>query len=379
MPKASGSKGGKSAANSRITSKIEAMAWNGDFTQVAIGVDKSIVVYSAPKADKKAWSKTAEMENAHGLDISGLDWSSVTNKIVSCSHDRNAYVWTLNEDGTWKPTLAILRISRAALCCKWSPDGHKFAVGSGSKTVPVCQFDKEQDWWNSKIINKKRGSSVQHKSSIVSVAWHPNSQFLATACADKKCRVYCARGAHDDEIQLGAMEDFVEDSDPDFGDALFEFVSQGWVHDCEWSPNGKQLAFVSHDSSVSVVNFSESSGAGDAQPLVTTIPYKGLPFTTCLFSTENQLIVAGYDFFPLRVDKDGDDWTYGKPVDEMKAKVNKKANSAMAKFQNRDNLGQDTKVEALLTKHQAAIRCLAINGSKLFSAGSDGRLQFWNL
>jgi len=71
--------------------------------------------------------------------------------------------------------------------------------------------------------------------------------------------------------------------------------------------------------------------------------------------------------------------TYGKPVDEMKAKVNKKANSAMAKFQNRDNLGQDTKVEALLTKHQAAIRCLAINGSKLFSAGSDGRLQFWNL
>ena len=71
MPKASGSKGGKSAANSRITSKIEAMAWNGDFTQVAIGVDKSIVVYSAPKADKKAWSKTAEMENAHGLDISG--------------------------------------------------------------------------------------------------------------------------------------------------------------------------------------------------------------------------------------------------------------------------------------------------------------------
>jgi len=124
------------------------------------------------------------------------------------------------------------------------------------------------------------------RSSIVSVAWHPNSQFLATACADKKCRVYCARGAHDDEIQLGAMEDFVEDSDPDFGDALFEFVSQGWVHDCEWSPNGKQLAFVSHDSSVSVVNFSESSGAGDAQPLVTTIPYKGLPFTTCLFSTE---------------------------------------------------------------------------------------------
>jgi actin related protein 2/3 complex subunit 1A/1B len=126
------------------------------------------------------------------ISSAGLDWSPVTNYLVSCSHDRNAFVWTEKSAGVWKPTLAILRISRAALCCKWSPNGKKFAVGSGSKTVPVCQFDAEQDWWTSKIINKKKGSAVQHKSSIVSVAWHPNSQFLATASTDKKCRVFCA-------------------------------------------------------------------------------------------------------------------------------------------------------------------------------------------
>ena len=37
--------------------------------------------------------------------------------------DRNAYVWTLQGNGTWAPTLVILRINRAATCVKWSPLG----------------------------------------------------------------------------------------------------------------------------------------------------------------------------------------------------------------------------------------------------------------
>ena len=71
--------------------------------------------------------------------------------------------------------------------------------------------------------------------------------------------------------------------------------------------------------------------------------------------------------------------TFGEPVDKMQAKQKKGGKSAMSIFQNRDNIGQDSKVEALLTKHQAPIRVLARNGETLFSAGSDGRLQFWNL
>jgi hypothetical protein len=47
--------------------------------------------------------------------------SPVTNKIVSCSHDRNAFVWTWNDsEHLWKPTLVILRIDRAALDVHWS-------------------------------------------------------------------------------------------------------------------------------------------------------------------------------------------------------------------------------------------------------------------
>jgi len=136
----------------------------------------------------------------------------------------------------WKPSLTLLRIDRAALDVKWSPDGKKFAVASGAKSVPVCHYEADQverwlahdnsnrsgsssenhdgsssntltkgsrrhdrsddsllplpyhmqDWWVSKMIKKP------HKSTVLSLAWHPNSQLLATGACDFKCRVFSA-------------------------------------------------------------------------------------------------------------------------------------------------------------------------------------------
>ena len=84
----------------------------------------------------------------HDLLVSSIDWSAVTNKIVSCSHDRNAFVWTYEKDSNiWKPTLVILRIDRAATDVKWSLDGQRFAVASSAKVVPVCMYEPANDWY----------------------------------------------------------------------------------------------------------------------------------------------------------------------------------------------------------------------------------------
>lgn len=56
--------------------------------------------------------------------VEGLDWHWETNKIVSCSHDRQAFVWSLDEDGKkWKSGLVVLKTPLAAISAKWSPDG----------------------------------------------------------------------------------------------------------------------------------------------------------------------------------------------------------------------------------------------------------------
>lgn len=80
--------------------------------------------------------------------MSAIDWSATTNKLVSCSHDRNAFVWTYDPaNDKWNPALVILRIDRAAIDVKWSIDGLRFAVASGAKCVPVCTYESANDWY----------------------------------------------------------------------------------------------------------------------------------------------------------------------------------------------------------------------------------------
>lgn len=62
------------------------------------------------------------------MAVSDIDWSTTTNHIVTCSEDRNAFVWSFDAaanggKGEWKPTMAVLRIERAAIACEWSPNG----------------------------------------------------------------------------------------------------------------------------------------------------------------------------------------------------------------------------------------------------------------
>jgi actin related protein 2/3 complex subunit 1A/1B len=76
----------------------------------------------------------------HDKLITSIDWAPVSNRIVTCSQDRNAYVWqeTIDQETgklVWKPTLVLLRINRAATYVKWSPREDKFAVASGARCV----------------------------------------------------------------------------------------------------------------------------------------------------------------------------------------------------------------------------------------------------
>ena len=121
----------------------------------------------------------------HDLRVSSIDWASKSNRIVTCSADRNAYVWNL-VDGVWRPTLVLLRINRAATCVRWSPNEDKFAVGSGAKLISVCYFEEQNDWWVSKHVKK------QIKSTITCLDWHPNNVILACGSTDYKVRIFSA-------------------------------------------------------------------------------------------------------------------------------------------------------------------------------------------
>ncbi|KAF2568972.1 hypothetical protein F2Q68_00027747 [Brassica cretica] len=206
----------------------------------------------------------------HDQIVSGIDWSSKSNKIVTVSHDRNSevatlrklYVWSL-EGGEWVPTLVILRLNRAALCVQWSAKENKFAVGSGAKTVCICYYEQENNWWVSKLIRKR------HESSVTNVAWHPNNILLATTSTDGKCRVFSTfiKGVDTKDSKAGSP------AESKFGEQqIIQLdLSYSWAFGVKWSPSGNTLSLC-HSSMIYFVDdvlfISEKMVIGAGNPVV---------------------------------------------------------------------------------------------------------------
>lgn len=307
----------------------------------------------------------------HDKLITCVDWAPKTNRIVTCSQDRNAYVWYL-ENGVWVPTLVLLRINRAATYVRWSPKEDKFAVASGARLISVCYFEEENNWWVSKHLKKPI------RSTVLTVDWHPENILLAAGSSDMKARVFSAwiKG-----IDAKASNPVWGEKLP-FGTVCAEFSAGGWVHDVSFSPSGNQLVYVSHDSSITIAS-------GPTQPL--QIIYTSyLPFTTCFWAGESAIVVAGHDCAPFIVSQQHRDakWELKGKIDTGKKKESI-TNSAFNKFKQMDSRAQqsgttESSIE-LTTTHQNTITTARVYSgdrdrvTRFSTTGVDGKLVIWDL
>jgi len=348
----------------QLATCVTCHAWNADRSKLAFCPDNNEVhIY---KKGSGGWEKDVVLQE-HDQLVTGIDWAPKTNRIVTCSQDRNAYVLTFQE-GNWKPTLVILRINRAATHVKWSPDEQKFAVASGAKCVSVCYFEEDNDWWVSKHVKK-------HKSTVCSVAWHPNNIFLATGSSDFKARIFSAfiKG-----IDKNPGETPFGNKLP-FGQCLAEYSATGWVHDVAWSPSGNRLVFVAHDSRVHFIDI--NSGSEEKLSL------DALPYRSVFFASEDSVVAAGYDCAPHLLTFSGG-WQFAKSLDEnKKSSASKESSTAAARnmFQSKVDMGTAENETTLTTQHQNAINTLQIFAasggrvSKFSTTGVDGKVIIWNV
>jgi len=344
---------------------ISCHAWNANKTKLALCPNNNeIHIYTKKGND---WEREFVLSD-HDAVVTGLDWAPNTNRIVSSSQDRNAYVWTFN-DNVWKPVLVILRLSHAATVVRWSPKENKFAVGSSAKSVAVCYFDQDNNWWVSKIIKK-------HKSTVLSLAWHPNNVHLLTGSSDFKARVF---SAFLKELQEVNPTDAALPA-KNFGEILAEYVSAGWVHSVAWSPNGSQVAFVAHDSSITFIDVASGSPQ--------TLRLNFLPLVDVVFINENSAIAAGHDCSPLYFTSSGGNWSFSSVISEAKKAEAPKAagaKAAMQKFQNLDSTGQAKVSQTLNTLHQNCITWIRPAEEKnnqvtqFSTSGLDGKVILWNV
>ncbi|KAJ2726028.1 ARP2/3 actin-organizing complex subunit Sop2, partial [Coemansia sp. Benny D115] len=280
------------------------------------------------------WAQTHVLKE-HDLLVTSIDWAPQTNRIVTCSQDKNAYVWTYDAQAAqWRPTLVHLRINRAATQARWSPHENKFAVASGDKCVAICYFGEENNWWVSKHVKKPIASTV------LCVEWHPNNVLLACGGTDMKARVFSAyiKGV-DQKPQPSA-----------WGERLpfntlcgeFEAPSGGWVHGVAFSPDGESLAFASHDASVTVA----TPATGD----VVSVRSSYLPFKSIAWADQSTIVVSGHDCSPMVFAFDGQSWRLVAKLGEddrnrrsATASPSNNSNSAFNLFRQMDSRSQPAK------------------------------------
>ncbi|CDY29633.1 BnaA04g17940D [Brassica napus] len=295
----------------RFAESITCHAWSPDHSMFAFCPNNNEVhIY---KSSQDHWEMLHVLEK-HDQIVSGIDWSSKSNKIVTVSHDRNSYVWSL-EGGEWVPTLVILRLNRAALCVQWSPKENKFAVGSGAKTVCICYYEQENNWWVSKLIRKR------HESSVTNVAWHPNNVLLATTSTDGKCRVFSTfiKGVDTKDSKAGSP------AESKFGEQILQLdLSYSWAFGVKWSPNGFYNT-LSHFLRIcnlcighsSMIYFVDDVGPS---PLAQSVAFRDLPLRDVLFISEKMVIGVGYDSNPMIFAADDTGiWSFIKYIGEKKA------------------------------------------------------------
>uniref|UniRef100_A0A8C5FNR2 Actin-related protein 2/3 complex subunit n=1 Tax=Gadus morhua TaxID=8049 RepID=A0A8C5FNR2_GADMO len=358
------------AYHSFLLEPISCHAWNKDRTQIALCPNNhDVYIY---KKDGTKWNKIHELKEHNG-QVTGIDWAPDSDRIVTCGADRNAYVWTQKE-GVWKPTLVILRINRAARCVKWSPRENKFAVGSGSRLISVCYFEQENDWWVCKHIKKPI------RSTILSLDWHPNNVLLAAGSCDFKCRVF---SAYIKEVEEKPGPTSWGSKMP-FGEMLFESSEAGgggWVHGVCFSHSGNRLTWTSHDSSVAVAE-------GGKTCTISSLRSDNLPLLCVTFITENSIVAAGHDCYPVLFVYDGakGSLTYGGKLDVPKQAA-AKGISARERFQNLDRRASTTQTseQTIDTLHKNSISQLSVleggrsKCSKFCTTGMDGGMAIWDV
>jgi len=350
-------------------------AWSADRSNVAISHNDNLVTLYKESEKPGKWEPTTTL-NKHELRVTGIDWAPKTNRIVTCSADRNAFVWDLQPDGTWNQVLVLLRINRAATCVKWSPEENKFAVGSGARLISVCYFEQEHDWWVAKNIKKPI------RSTITTVDWHPNNVLLAAGSSGFKVRVFSGyiKDIEDkpSETPWGAKMPFAK--------VMAEFNNSsanygGWVHSVNFSADGNKLAWVAHDSSISVADATKENA-------VFNFKTKFLPFLSCIWIAPNTILAAGHGCAPLifHQDEESGEITYVNMLEQSKAAEKTSKFKARDLFQSQDLKGSsDSSDTVLKTTHQNQIPGIQIQEGDKASAqvvstvASDGLLVSWNL
>ncbi|KAG5420431.1 ARC40 [Candida metapsilosis] len=373
---------------------IKDHCFSPDRSILAITKENLVEIYKIDQGNLSAKPKLVAQLRDHDKTVTSVDISPDGSRILTCSQDRNASVWEY-ENGEFKPTLVLLRINRAATVCRWSPDGQKFAVGSGDRVIAVCYYEQENDWWVSKHLKKPI------RSTITTIDWHPNGVLLASGSTDGHIRVFSGYIKGID----AKPEPSVWGTKLPFQTLCGDFTNEtnAWIHGVKFSPDGNALAWVSHDSSIGVVY---PQGEGLEPRSILNVKTNYLPFKSVVWISNDAIVVGGFNCNLIVFKGNESNWQEAYKIEEQKDLTKEppkgsigngdddddeeiSSHQALNMFKQMDLKGRANKpsagghgkpVKALSTIHQNTIVSIKnfANG-QVSTSGIDGKVVIFNV
>lgn len=360
-----------------VTSPIYSHCFSQDRSILAITCETNCYIYKVQGTTQPQLLATL---SDHEKIVTAVD-ISIHGRIVTCSQDRNAIVWEPLSDGTYRATLVLLRINRAATCVNWAPNGYKFSVGSSARIISVCYYEQENNWWVSKHIKKPI------KSTVNCISWHSNGILLAVGGTDGYVRIFSGfiKGldSKDQVVNSPWGEKFP------FGSLVREWYEGTWIHDVKWRSSIEKLGFVSHNGTLNVVDSYGEHFSVDNP--------KGLPFKSLCWINDYEIACAGYSCRPILFTEGSFGWNVSKILDEPNTRVSSQINndeeeneeqnfgiSALKKFKELDLKGKITAQDERPT-HENTIMELASfresqgNVTQFSSCGLDGKIVIYRV
>ncbi|CAG9317798.1 unnamed protein product [Blepharisma stoltei] len=332
---------------------ITCHAWNNIRTQIVVATNSSVLEIYQVRGEE--WDKLYELKE-HNQLVSAVDWHPITNRIISCSHDRNVVVWEFAQE--WKPNLVNFYQNRAVLDVSWSARGDKFAVGTGSKLVGVGFPSQVLQGWTTK---KSRCTT----SSVTCIRFDPSGLVVAAGSTDMSIVVMTAYIPEVDSSQTASGR-FA--SINTFGDVIYSLAADAWVNSLCWSPDATWIAIATHKPSMIFTDLQTPQ----------KIDLKGRPFLSTTFIGENKIVAGGFDFLPVSFELAGNSWREGKKYESFE-EAKAPAGGVKSSFQIiRDQLDQKKGRAQLSTRHKNFITSIrAINQSGFSTSDILGNIYLW--
>lgn len=368
---------------------ISVITFNKDFTQVALSKkDHLIYIYKIENFQNPSSWKLLHTLNMHILYVSCLDWNPVTNKILSCSHDKTSYVWTYT-DNEWTFENVVATTNLGYLSCYWNKRGDKFSECTGNKVL-IGYFSTESNWWMGiqlKEKKKDKGGEKEKKApgggggsvTALCAKIDPTSLYCITGWTNNKVRICsCYIAATDEPYKQNDVEDF--------GTIIYEFKMGSWVIDVNWSDDG--IAFAcGQDATIAVIDFKNQKHdliRCTHSPTTKIFPLNGSEFYSVAFDRNIRLY-----------GKEGENWKVKNVVTSKKEAPKSSApSSGVNAFTGRTggvadalkifNTGGLKKKESVKVNsneneniNPAVITGFAIKGDEIVSVDMAGFVKFW--